>query len=396
MAPAAAVQGWPLSEVLAGVLLLLLSPLLLPLWAIHGALWYRDPGASGAQRLFALKFSDQDILMRPSQLPHAMLAAVTCFLRCSPDVYVIGAAKSGTSSLVAALATHDAIQTSHLAKETHFYQGRSFLRSPGADGFVGRQLNMPRLGGMVDRVLFRTFFPTRMVRWWRSSQSGRSQRPHHVLTVEATPTLRFPELAGRLAANQTSTTQPPKVVILLRDPVDRSWSHYRMLKGHFPDAERRTFDEAVREELAEICGGGRPALGQQQALAEACMRAQSLRPAIGGEPGIALDYLDKRYLSSSDYATLIPHFIESFGRENVAVLSFDDLVDDTLATTNRVCAFLGIAPLATLNAGPANVGKASLKGKTARESLEPETLRGVEAFFRPTVAYAQQEFGIAF
>lgn len=384
--PKMAPVQWPLSEVLAGVLLLLLSPLVLPLLAIHGALWYRDPGANGAQRLFALKFDDQDILMRPSQLPRAMLAAVTCFLRCSPDVFVLGAAKSGTSSLVAALATHDAIQTSHLAKETHYFQGRSFLRSPGADGFLGRQLNMPRLGAMVDGILFRSFFPTRVARWWRSQ--SRSQR-QHVLTVEATPTLRFPELARRLAANQTGTTEPPKAVILLRDPIDRAWSHYRMLKGHFPDCERRTFEEAVREELADIREG-------RSALGEACMRAQSLRPAIGRGPEVALDYLDKRYLSSSDYATLIPHFIESFKRENVAVISFEDLADDTLATTNRVCAFLGIALLATLNAGPANVGKAFLKGKTARESLEPETLRSVEAFFKPTVAFVQKEFGISF
>lgn len=88
MAPA----RWPLSEVLAGVLLLLLSPLLLPLLAIHGALWYRDLGANGAQRLFALKFNDQNILLGPSHLPRAMLAAVACFFRCTPDVYVLGAA----------------------------------------------------------------------------------------------------------------------------------------------------------------------------------------------------------------------------------------------------------------------------------------------------------------
>lgn len=166
-----------------------------------------------------------------------------------------------------------------------------------------------------------------------------------------------------------------------------------MLKGHFPDLERRTFEDAVREELAGI-DAGRLAPGPN--LSEACMRAQSLRPAIGRGPEIALDYLDKRYLSSSEYATLIPPFIESFGRENVVVISFEDLVGDTLATTNRVCAFLGIAPLAALNAGPANVGKASLKGKTARESLDPETLRGVEAFFRPTVAQMQRDFGSSF
>ena len=381
---------WPAREVLAGVLLLLLSPLILPLLAIHGALWYRDPGSHGAQCLFALKFDDQDILLKPSQLPQAIISALTCFLRCTPDIYILGAAKSGTSSLVAALATHEAIQMSHLAKETHYFQGRSFLRSPGADGFVGRQLSMPRLGAMIDGFLFRSFFPTHMTRWCRSlfrCQVG------YVLTLEATPTLRFPEIARRLAPNQIGTARPCKAVIILRDPIDRAWSHYRMLKAHFPDKELRTFEAAVREELADI-GEGRSALWQT--LSEACLRAQSLRPAVERGPDVALDYFDKRYLSSSEYAKLIPHFIGSFGRENILVLKFQDFVDDELATTNRVCDFVGIAPLAALNAGPVNVGKVFLKGKTARDSLEPDTLRDVETFFRPTAAYVQQEFGISF
>jgi hypothetical protein len=383
-------EWWPLTEILMGVLLFLLSPLLLPLLAIQGALWYRDPGPRGAQRLFALKFDDQDILLRPSQLSHAILSALTCFLRCAPEIYVLGAAKSGTSSLVAALATHEAIQTSHLAKETHYFLGRSFFRSSGADRFVGRSLSMPQLGAMIDSILFRSFFPTRMARWWRSQFWCQGR---HVFTIEATPTLRFPEIAGRLAANHTNTARPAKAVIILRDPIDRAWSHYRMLKGHFPDWERRTFDEAVREELAEI---GKGPAESWRTLSEACMRAQSLNPAIERGPDIALHYFDKRYLTSGEYVVLVPHFLTAFGRDNVLVVDFKDFVEDTFATTNCVCSFLGIAPLATLNAGPVNVGKAHLKGTTARDALGPETLRDLETFFQPTVTFVQQEFGICF
>lgn len=372
------------------MLLLFLSPLVLPLLAIHGALWYRDPGPHGAQRLYALKFDDQDILLRPSQLPCAIISALTCFLRCTPDLYILGAAKSGTSSLVAGLATHGAIQTSHLAKETHYFQGRSFLRSPGADGFVGRRLSMPRLGAIIDSVLFRSFFPTRMTRWWRSRFRCQGR---YVLTLEATPTLRFPEIAWRLAANQIGAARPHKAVIILREPIDRAWSHYRMLKAHFPDQERRTFEDAVREELTNI-GEGRSALWQT--LSEACMRAQSLGPAIERGPDVALDYFDKRYLSAGEYARLIPQFIEAFGRENILVLGFQDFTDDELTALNRVCAFVDIAPLAALNAGPVNVGKTFLKGKTARESLKADTLREVETYFRATAAYVQQQFGISF
>ncbi len=377
------VTWWPLTEMLMGVLLLLLLPLLLPLVAIQGALWYRDPGPRGGQRLFALKFEDQDILLRPSQLPHAILSVLTCFLRCAPDVYVLGAAKSATSSLVAALATHEAIQTSHLAKETHYYLGRSFFRSTGADRLVG----MPQLGAMLDSLLFRSFFPTRMARWWRSHFACEGR---HVFTVEATPTLRFPEIAGRLAANHTSTARPAKAVILLRDPIDRAWSHYRMLKGHFPDWERRTFDEAVREELAEI------AAGSWQTLSEACLRAHSLDPAIERGPDVALRYFDKRYLTAGEYVVLVPPFLSAFGRDSVLVVDYKDFVEDSCAATNGVCIFLGIAPFTTLNTGPVNVGKAHLKDTTARDALGPETLRDLETFFQPTVTFVQEEFGICF
>ncbi len=105
--------------------------------------------------------------------------------------------------------------------------------------------------------------------------------------------LFHPEAAKRIH----STLGPIKVMVCLRDPVDRAWSSYLYMRKHGigPD----TFAEALKE-----------------------------RPEL---------------LDHGRYATGLARYLELFGRENVYVAVFDDLERDPQAFFDGVTDALGLS-----------------------------------------------------
>ena len=134
------------------------------------------------------------------------------------------------------------------------------------------------------------------------------------LCLEATPSyLPTPD-----ALRKMSDALPDvKVIVLLRDPVARAFSHYQHYKSR--RLESRTFARVVRD-----------ALKRREYLPE---RGAALRP--GAVP--LLDYVYRGY-----YALQLEVVFAQFPRERVLVVDSTDLFDDT----NRVCQqafdFLGL------------------------------------------------------
>lgn len=144
-------------------------------------------------------------------------AALTARLRVLPDFLIIGAKKSGTTSLYWYLTQHPGVMPAY-CKEVNFYQ-HNYHR------------------GMA---WYARFFPTVVEKY------GRSLRQRPVLSCEATPDyIYFPVVAERVA----ETLPDARLIAVLRNPIDRAYSayHHRVRRG----VERRTFDEIVREELSE-------------------------------------------------------------------------------------------------------------------------------------------------
>jgi hypothetical protein len=101
------------------------------------------------------------------------------------------------------------------------------------------------------------------------------------------------------AARIRSTLGPVRIMVSLRDPVDRAWSSYLYMRKH--GIGPRTFSEAL---------GSRPEL-----------------------------------LEHGRYATGLERFLEKFPRELVHVALFDDLAADPQAYLDGVTDFLSIARL---------------------------------------------------
>ena len=201
-----------------------------------------------------------------------------------PDFLIAGVPKAGTTALHAALAPHPGLYLSPV-KEPKFFL---------SDG------PPPRHGGPGDVQTYQEHV------WRREDYEALFARaPEGALLGEATPFyLHDLESHARIKA----LVPQARLILLLRDPVDRAHSNWTHLwnAGLEPEAD---FLAACRAEPARIAAGW----------------AQFWHYA-----GLGL------------YGRQIEHLYRHFPREQVLLLRYRELKDDPAATLDRVCAFLGV------------------------------------------------------
>ena len=140
---------------------------------------------------------------------------------------------------------------------------------------------------------------------------------------EATPIyIYWPRSLERLAAYNPAV----KIVAMLRDPVDRAWSHWRMETSR--GVETQPFAWCIRE--------GRARLFEAQPW------------------GVHREY---SYVERGFYGEQIQRLLSLFPREQVLILAADDLRAAPNATLSRVNAFLGAPPPAPVAQRDVHVGQ---------------------------------------
>lgn len=216
-----------------------------------------------------------------------------------PAFLIIGAQKAGTTSLASYLAAHPNV-VSPLWKEVHFFD----------------------LNYKEGEQWYRAQFPIGGRRWIRNRLLGR-----RLLAVDATPYY----LMHPLAASRVARLIPAaKIIILLRDPVDRAYSHYhheiRMGK------EDLSFDEAIAAEPSRIAGE------VQRFQAE---------PFYEG-----FNYQHFTYLERGLYANQISTWLRYFRADQILVLSSEQFFRNPAVEYRRVLKFLDL-PAWELPAYPA-------------------------------------------
>lgn len=207
-----------------------------------------------------------------------------------PEFLIVGAAKSGTTSLYFYLRQHPSL----------FF---SDVKEPGYLCFAG-----------MERPVLRNALPD----MWRSAVTdldtyaamfGRA--PANALAGEATPEylLLSERTLGNIRRLYGDRARELRFIAILRDPLDRIWSHYwMMLRDGY---ENLSFAAATSSETI------------------------SWRLAAGWHP--AYDYI-----GYGRYAGQLTDYIESFGADRVAVVLFDDLVTDAGGTCARLFRFLDV------------------------------------------------------
>jgi hypothetical protein len=229
----------------------------------------------------------------PRRLRRAIKPAVygyrglTAGLRMLPDFVIIGAQRAGTTYLYESLARHPDIAPA-LTKEVHFF-----------DVWFGRGLRW-----------YRSFFPLRLARRLH-------RRP--LLAGEASPYYLFHPHAARRAA----ATQPKlRLIALLRNPVDRAYSHYQHSRRR--GAEQLAFDDALARE-------GERLAGEQEKLEQ-------------DERYISYNHQNYSYQARGIYVDQLARWRSAFPREQLLVVQSEQLYAEPQAEMTRVLAFLGLPP----------------------------------------------------
>lgn len=240
----------------------------------------RHPGAMHA-RLFLAHLEAQQERVATSRLLLAEVArnrwpqwATQAGFGTLPSFLIIGQAKAGTSSLFRYLTSHPRV-VAPLIKELHFW---SLHHRHGLDWY-------------------RAFFPP------LPPQAG-------LITGEASPSYLVDAEAPQRIARQLPDV---RVIVLLRDPVGRAYSHFRM--NERVGLERETFDEVVAREFDSLAS---------------CPLEPGVIPAGYLTESAALPYL-KRWL------THIP-------RERLLIVQNRDLAADLAGVMARVCRHVGVEP----------------------------------------------------
>jgi hypothetical protein len=224
-----------------------------------------------------------------------------------PSFLVIGAQKAGTTALYYYLAEHPRIVPSR-DKELGFFAPELFADWPEHPNH--RILCTRGVTAFDDPRSYR-----RAVAWYH----GQFPWPHELgrerLTFEATPEyLYYPRAAKRIFDYDPDM----KLIVLLRDPVERAfsaWNMYRSFGGYRPliyatRRETRDFEPAIQAELEELRTG------------------QNSR-----DPG---------YVRRGLYHEQLARYFQLFDRRQILVLDSADLRTSTSTAINQVAGFLGL------------------------------------------------------
>jgi hypothetical protein len=229
-----------------------------------------------------------------------------------PNLFVVGAAKAATTSLWRYLQAHPDVFMAQI-KEPHFFS------RGGVDGIPVAKTEEDYL------ALF----------------AGAGRAPYR---GEASVSYLWDPDAARALR---SWAPDARILISLRDPVERAYSHYwtHVRIG----TERRSFREAVDAELA-------------------------------GHADVAS--VPPPYVSRGHYAEQVERYVELF--DDVLVLFFEELVADVRGAMRTVFAFLGLDPAPADRIKPVvHFPFAVPRNAVARRLLGGRAVKGLAAFRGP-------------
>ncbi len=263
--------------------------------------------------------------------------AATSALRMSPDYLIIGAKRGGTTSLARYLLLHPDVRPLFPARETR--KGTYFFDVNYARG----------------EAWYRSHFPTRTAHSLAERRAGRS-----LLVGEATPYyLHHPHAAVRARG----LAPDAKVIVLLRDPVERAYSHWieRTRNG----VETLDFAQAIDAEADRLEGE------------EARMLA---------DPGYqSFAHQHYSYVDQGRYARGLRRWMEAYPANQLLVLRSEDFYADPAAVYAQTLGFLGLR-LHTLDAFKAW----NMKPK---EAIDPEIVARLRLELAPDIAELEQLVG---
>lgn len=248
---------------------------------------------------------------------------LTSFLRITPDFFIGGVQKGGTTSLYAALVQHPQIIRAKF-KEV-FYYGNSDNYEKG-------------LGH------YKQFFATSFHKNSLERKLGK-----RALTLDATTNIfESREAPGRILNDNPKA----KIIFILRNPAERAFSQYKMSKKK--GWEKATFEQALELEEARIADG--------------LKRANDFH-------GHNYAFQRLGYKSRGQYVNYMKNWFAEFPKENILVLNSECFFQNPSAAFENICDFLEIDNKVNVKFDKLNEGS---KGQ-----MEEKTKIYLEDYFKP-------------
>lgn len=157
---------------------------------------------------------------------------------------------------------------------------------------------------------YRSYFPTKLMMSWRARYSGKK-----VITGEHTPFYVMHPLAARRMAD---TLPDVRLIILLRDPVERAYSHYQ---------------HEFRCSHENLCFRDAIAMESQRTTEE--VDRMRLEPEYH-----STEYIRHAYLDQGKYCSKLERLFEYIDRNRVFIVKSEDLFERTQEVFEKVLDFL--------------------------------------------------------
>lgn len=236
---------------------------------------------------------------------------ITSPLRILPDFIVIGVGRGGTTSLYHYLGQHPCIRKAAYDElgffDTNFDLGINWYRS-----------------------LFPTIFTKKhIIRKWK-----------HFMTYDITPSyVRRPWVAERIS----KILPDVKLIVILRNPVDRTYSHYNM--GVKEGSEKSSFEDVIKDDMVKLESN-----------------------VLHGNEYFRIS-VENSYLARGFYAEQLQIWLNLFPKDQIFVISTEDLASKTNETLGTVFDFLKLPSYKIQNLDRQRVGNYSEMNPKIRQTL---------------------------
>jgi len=239
--------------------------------------------------------------------------AMTSPLRILPNIIVIGVVRGGTTSLFHYLSQHPCIAKSAYDElgffDTNYELGLNWYRS---------------------------MFPTKLTKRLIEKKYG------HFMTFDVTPFYIYNPNAVQRIQN---ILPHAKIISILRNPVDRAYSNYHL--GVRSGNEKRSFEDAINFEIKTI-----------QDNENRQRNTDYFEQMIG-----------KSYLVRGFYAEQLQTWMNKFPKEQLLVISSEDLARKTIETLQTVFDFLKLPDYKIKNLTRKNEAKYPSMNQNTRKTL---------------------------
>lgn len=254
-------------------------------------------------------------------------------MRVLPDFLVLGGQRCGSTSLYSIVCGHPQV-LSAARKEPHFFDNHHLRGDLFYRRMFPLQVHMRLLGSL---------------------------RRHRVVTGEGTTHyLSHPAVPARVA----SMLEGVRLVAILRDPVERAYSHHQL---------------AVRN--------GREPLGFEEALEAEDERLAGEEERLLMDPtylGIAYNF--QCYRTRGLYLNQLERWWQAFPAEQLLVLRSEDMFADPASVYERMTAFLGLEP-------DPRRRSFDVKNRARYSAMRPETREALRRFYAEPNRLLEQRLG---